>query len=142
MYRGILPDGKAVAVKISKSSREAWEDFSQEVDILTSLNHENITPLLGVCVEEKNLYSVYDYMVVGDLEKNLCNKNKVLSWEVRFGIALGIAEALNYLHNECSQPVIHRDVKSSNILLTENYKPMVYHRTHFDIDKFKQGSIE
>ncbi|KAL8109758.1 hypothetical protein AgCh_025743 [Apium graveolens] len=125
VYKGILPDGKPVAVKISKSSKEAWEDFSQEVDIMTSLNHENITPLLGVCVEEKNLYSVYDYMALGDLEENLSNKNKVLSWEVRFGIALGIAEALNYLHNQCSQPVIHRDVKSSNILLTEDYKPMI-----------------
>ncbi|WOG84169.1 hypothetical protein DCAR_0103350 [Daucus carota subsp. sativus] len=114
VYKGILSDGKAIAVKISKSSREAWEDFSQEVDIMTSLNHKNITPLLGVCVEEKNLYS-----------ENLNNKNKVLSWDTRLEIALGIAEGLNYLHNECSQPVIHRDVKSSNILLTKDYKPMI-----------------
>ncbi|XP_017227431.1 protein kinase STUNTED [Daucus carota subsp. sativus] len=125
VYKGILSDGKAIAVKISKSSREAWEDFSQEVDIMTSLNHKNITPLLGVCVEEKNLYSVYDYMAGGDLEENLNNKNKVLSWDTRLEIALGIAEGLNYLHNECSQPVIHRDVKSSNILLTKDYKPMI-----------------
>lgn len=128
VYKGILPEEKAVAVKLLKSSREAWKDFSQEVDIITSLNHDNITPLLGLCVEENNLISVYDYMARGNLEENLHGTNKdqsLLPWEVRFCIAVGIAEALNYLHNECSQPVIHRDVKSSNILLSEDYKPLL-----------------
>lgn len=129
MYKGILAEGKTVAIKVLKSSREAWKDFSQEVDIMTSLNHENIMPLLGVCVEENNLFSVYDYMARGNLEENLCGTNEekpVLSWTLRFSIAIGIAEALDYLHNECSQPVIHRDVKSSNILLAEDYKPLVF----------------
>ncbi|KAK3003005.1 hypothetical protein RJ639_020062 [Escallonia herrerae] len=126
VYKGILPDGKPVAVKVLKSSKEAWKDFTQEVNIMTSLNHKNITPLLGICTEENDLISVYDYMSKGNLEENLRGNKKeksVLSWEVRFSVAVGIADALNYLHNECSQPVIHRDVKSSNILLSDDYQP-------------------
>lgn len=128
VYKGILPEGKTVAVKLLKSSREAWKDFCQEVDIMTFLDHKNITPLLGVCVEENNLISVYDYMARGNLEDNLNSTNineSVLSWEVRYNVAVGIAEALNHIHNECLQPVIHRDIKSSNILLTEDYKPLL-----------------
>lgn len=128
VYKGILPEGKTVAVKLLNSSRKAWTDFCQEVDIMTFLDHQNITPLLGVCVEENNLISVYDYMARGNLEDNLHSTNineSVLSWEVRYNVAVGIAEALNHIHNECPQPVIHRDVKSSNILLTEDYKPLL-----------------
>lgn len=55
-----------------------------------------------------------------------------LSWEVRFNLAVGVAEALNYLHNECSKPVIHRDIKSSNILLSNDFEPQVFHLTDID----------
>lgn len=125
VYKGLLPDGKPVAVKILKFTKEAWKDFTLEVEIMTTLNHKNITPLLGICVEDNYLISVYDFMPNGNLEENLHGNNKdksVLSWDVRFKVAVGIAEALNYLHNECSQPVIHRDVKSSNILLSDEYQ--------------------
>ncbi|KAK7817329.1 proline-rich receptor-like protein kinase perk1 [Quercus suber] len=108
VYKGILPEGKAVAVKIVKSTKEAWKDFAYEVDIISSLKHKHITPLIGVCIEDNALISVYDFLSKGSLEENLHGKNKdksVLSWDVRFNIAVGIAEALNYLHNECSQPL-------------------------------------
>ncbi|XP_015893356.3 protein kinase STUNTED isoform X1 [Ziziphus jujuba] len=121
VYKGILPDGKPVAVKIMKSSKEAWKDFAYEVDIISSLNHKHITPLLGVCVADKFLISVYDFLPKGSLEENLHGKKNdksEMTWEVRFNIAVGIAEALNYLHKECPQSVIHRDIKSSNILLS------------------------
>lgn len=74
MYKGILPDGKPVAVKIMKSSKEAWKDFAYEVDIISSLNHKHITPLLGVCVADKFLISVYDFLPKGSLEENLHGK--------------------------------------------------------------------
>ncbi|KAG6653497.1 probable receptor-like serine/threonine-protein kinase At5g57670 [Carya illinoinensis] len=127
-YKGILPDGKPVAVKIPKSTKEAWKDFALEVDIISSLKHKNIMPLLGVCIEDNAPISVHDYLSKGSLEENLHGKHKdksVLSWEARCKISVGIAEALNYLHNECSRPVIHRDVKSSNILLSDEMEPQL-----------------
>ncbi|GFS38704.1 protein kinase superfamily protein [Actinidia rufa] len=118
VYKGLLPDGKLVAVKVLKSCKEAWKDFTREVDIMNSLKHKNITPPVGVCVEDNAL--IWLISETGN------NKGRyVLSWEVRFKVAVGIAEALNYLHNECSPSVIHRDVKSSNILLSDELEPQL-----------------
>ncbi|KAI3447937.1 hypothetical protein Pfo_004602 [Paulownia fortunei] len=130
VYKGILPEGKPVAVKILESSKDSRKEFSQEVDIMTTLKHKRITPLLGICIKDNELISVYDFLSKGNLEENLHRagnrkENSILPWEVRFQIAVGIAEALNYLHNECLKPVIHRDVKSSNILLTEELEPQL-----------------
>ncbi|KAK4847435.1 hypothetical protein QYF36_001847 [Acer negundo] len=128
VYKGILPDGKRVAVKILQSSNVAWKDFAHEIDIISSLEHKHITPLLGICIEDDNLISVYHFLPKGSLEDNLHGKNNnkhVLSWEIRFNLAVGIAEALNYLHKECSRSVIHRDVKSSNILLSDRFEPQL-----------------
>ncbi|KAK6256898.1 hypothetical protein QUC31_000357 [Theobroma cacao] len=127
VYKGRLPGGKAVAVKILKSYKEAWSDFSLEVDIVSSLKHEHITPLIGVCVEDDHLISVYDFFPKGSLEEILHGQSKksALPWGVRFKVATAIAEALNYLHSECPRPVIHRDVKSSNILLSDDFQPQL-----------------
>ncbi|TYG82923.1 hypothetical protein ES288_D01G128000v1 [Gossypium darwinii] len=127
VYKGFLPSGKPVAVKILKSYKEAWSDFSLEVDIVSSLRHKHITPLIGVCVENDHLISVYDLFPLGSLEEILHGQNKksVLPWEVRFKMATAVAEALKYLHNECYPHVIHRDVKSSNILLSDDFQPQL-----------------
>ncbi|MED6156739.1 hypothetical protein PIB30_017113 [Stylosanthes scabra] len=128
VYKGTLPDGKPIAVKVLQSSKEAWKEFALEVEIISSLEHRNITPLLGICIEDSDLISVYDYFPKGSLEENLHGRDKdgsILSWELRFKIALGIAEALDYLHRETLKPVIHRDVKSSNILLSHEFKPQL-----------------
>lgn len=123
VYKGTLPNRKPVAVKILNTSRERWKEFALEFDIISSLKHKHIAPLLGVCVEDNALISVYDYFPKGSLEESLHGNNKdkgVLSWEMRYNIAVGIAEALYYLHRECPQSVIHRDIKSSNILLSDD----------------------
>ncbi|XVE93853.1 hypothetical protein REPUB_Repub01dG0230600 [Reevesia pubescens] len=126
VYKGILPDGKAVAVKILKLSKEACKDFANEIEIISSLKHKHIMPLVGVCIKDYDLISVYDFSSKGSLEEILHGKNKdkhAMSWEVRYNLAVGIAEGLNYLHNEHSRPVIHGDVKTSNILLSDGLEP-------------------
>ncbi|KAE8712896.1 Kinase protein with adenine nucleotide alpha hydrolases-like domain, putative isoform 4 [Hibiscus syriacus] len=125
VYKGILPDGNTVAVKILKSSKDAYKDFADEIEIISSLKHKSIRPLVGVCVKDYDLISVYEYSSKGSLAEILHGKNKdkhPLPWEVRYNVAVTIAEGLNYLHNEHSRPVIHRDVKSSNIILSDDFE--------------------
>ncbi|CAB4296134.1 unnamed protein product [Prunus armeniaca] len=128
VYRACLGDGKPVAVKILKSYKEAWDDFFLEAKFVSSIQHKHITSLIGVCAEGGNLILVYDLFPRGSLEGNLhgCSDGSiVLPWEVRFNVAVAVAEALNYLHNECPPPIIHRDVKSSNILLSDKLLPQL-----------------
>ncbi|CAD5174868.1 protein kinase STUNTED-like isoform X1 [Musa acuminata AAA Group] len=127
VYRGCLANGQQVAIKLSKLSEEASTNFLLEVDIITKLEHKLIVPLIGFCIEDNTLISVYDYFPKGNLEENLHGENakSPLPWAVRFKVAIGVAEALSYLHSGCSKPVIHRDVKSSNILLTDEFEPQV-----------------
>ncbi|CAI0435593.1 unnamed protein product [Linum tenue] len=128
VYKGCLPDGKSVAVKVLKPYKEAWNDFSLEVEIMSLVKHRHITPLIGVCIEGESLMLVYDFLSNGSLEESLQDDGEekaVLPWEVRFRVAVEVAEALSYLHSECPRPVIHRDVKSSNILLSSDLQPQL-----------------
>ncbi|ERN08481.1 pto-interacting protein 1 [Amborella trichopoda] len=127
VYKGYLPNGQPCAVKITRFSGETWRDFISEVDIITSLQHKNIISPIGIGVHENKLVFVSDFLPRGSLEENLQGeKGKfVLGWDKRFKVAVGVAEALNYLHSCCLRPVIHRDVKSSNILLSNNFEPLL-----------------
>ncbi|KAJ6931851.1 receptor-like serine/threonine-protein kinase [Populus alba x Populus x berolinensis] len=128
VYKGCLPDGKELAVKILKPSEDVLKEFVQEIEIISTLSHKNIISLLGFCFEEKNLLLVYDFLSRGSLEENLHGNKKdphAFGWNERYKVALGIAEALDYLHSCSAQPVIHRDVKSSNILLSDDFEPQL-----------------
>ncbi|KAJ8625449.1 hypothetical protein MRB53_033979 [Persea americana] len=127
VYKGLLPDGKELAVKILKQSEDALKEFALEIEIVTTLNHKNIICLFGYCFDANELILVYDFIPRGSLEENLHGKKvgTLLSWVERYKVAVGIAEALDYLHNGSTQPVIHRDVKSSNILLGDDFEPQL-----------------
>lgn len=127
VYRGCLRGGKSVAVKVLKAYKEAWDDFCLEAKFVSSVEHKHIATLIGVCVEDDNLVLVYELFPRGSLEENLhvCKDGSVLPWEVRFNVAVAVAEALYYLHNDCPRPIIHRDVKSSNILLSSELQPQL-----------------
>ncbi|CAA7396752.1 unnamed protein product [Spirodela intermedia] len=125
VYKGRLSDGEEFAVKILKQSEDALREFLLEVEIITTLRHKNIISLSGFCFENENLVLVYDFLPRGSLEDNLHgndHEKASFGWAQRFKVAMGVADALNYLHG-AGKPVIHRDVKSSNILLSDDYEP-------------------
>lgn len=128
VFKGCLPDGKELAVKILKQSEDAVREFVLEIEIITALSHKNIISLFGFCFEDNRLLLVYDFLSRGSLEENLHGNNKdplVFGWKERYKVAVGVAEALEYLHSRDDQPVIHRDVKSSNILLCDDFEPQL-----------------
>lgn len=128
VYKGCLPDGKELAVKILKPSEDVIKEFVAEIEIITTLHHKNIISLFGFCFEHNKLLLVYDFLSRGSLEENLHGNKKdwnAVGWQERYKVAVGVAEALDYLHNCCDQPVIHKDVKSSNILLSDDFEPQL-----------------
>ncbi|XP_039126528.1 proline-rich receptor-like protein kinase PERK10 [Dioscorea cayenensis subsp. rotundata] len=143
VYKGCLSDGRELAVKMLKPSEDALKEFTSEIEIITSLHHKNIISLFGFCFENNNLILVYDFLSRGSLEECLHGEQEskvVVSWVDRFKIATAIAEALDYLHGDCNgQPVIHRDVKSSNILLADDFEPQL---SDFGLAKWASESTE
>ncbi|KAH7865018.1 hypothetical protein Vadar_001240 [Vaccinium darrowii] len=127
VYLGHLEDGTQVAVKmLSRSSSQGSEQFWTEAELLTTVHHRNLASLIGYCDEGSNTALIYEYMANGNLQECLLDKNRaVLTWEQRLQIAIDAAQALEYLHNGCKPPIIHRDIKTANILLTEKLQAIV-----------------
>uniref|UniRef100_UPI002FE4FA7B Receptor-like kinase SYMRK n=1 Tax=Lotus japonicus TaxID=34305 RepID=UPI002FE4FA7B len=121
VYRGTLNDGQEVAVKVrSATSTQGTREFDNELNLLSAIQHENLVPLLGYCNESDQQILVYPFMSNGSLQDRLYGepaKRKILDWPTRLSIALGAARGLAYLHTFPGRSVIHRDIKSSNILL-------------------------
>ncbi|XP_019432649.1 PREDICTED: L-type lectin-domain containing receptor kinase VIII.1-like [Lupinus angustifolius] len=122
VYKGILPEnGDIVAVKRCGHSGQGKNEFLSELSIIGTLRHRNLVRLQGWCHEKGEILLVYDLMPNGSLDKALFEARIPLSWPHRRKILLGVASALAYLHQECENQVIHRDIKTSNIMLDEGF---------------------
>ncbi|XP_020256626.1 nodulation receptor kinase-like [Asparagus officinalis] len=129
VYRGTLPHGEEVAVKVrSATSTQGTREFDNEVTLLSTIRHENLVPLLGYCCENDQQILVYPFMSNGSLQDRLygeASKRKALDWPTRLSVALGAARGLMYLHTFAGRCIIHRDVKTSNILLDDSMRGKV-----------------
>ncbi|KAF6981928.1 hypothetical protein CFC21_000374 [Triticum aestivum] len=118
VYDGFLEDGTQVAVKLrSHSSKQGVKEFLTEAQILTRIHHKNLVTMIGYCKDGEYMALVYEYMSQGTLQEHIAGSERSLRWRQRLRIALESAQGLEYLHKGCNPPLIHRDVKATNILL-------------------------
>ncbi|KAK1434201.1 hypothetical protein QVD17_11120 [Tagetes erecta] len=128
VYRGILPDGQAIAVKQHKlASSQGDQEFCSEVEVLSCAQHRNVVMLIGFCMEDRRRLLVYEYVCNGSLDSHLYGHDQdTLQWSARQKIALGAARGLRYLHEECRVGcIVHRDMRPNNILITHDFEPLV-----------------
>ncbi|PSS02705.1 Receptor-like protein kinase [Actinidia chinensis var. chinensis] len=123
VFRAQFGDGSVAAVKrMDKVSEQAEDEFCREIDLLARLHHCHLVALRGYCIGKRERFLVYEYMANGSLKDHLHTPGRTpLSWQTRIQIAIDVANALEYLHFYCDPPLCHRDIKSSNILLDENF---------------------
>ncbi|XP_020228081.1 putative leucine-rich repeat receptor-like protein kinase At2g19210 [Cajanus cajan] len=127
VYHGSLKDGTQVAVKmVLQKSSQASQQFQTEAQLLMRVHHKNLASFLGYCNEVGHTAIIYEYMAYGNLEEYLSDaRREPLSWRERIQIAVDAAQGIEYLHHGCKPPIIHRDIKSANILLNEKLQAKV-----------------
>ncbi|KAM2625657.1 hypothetical protein TB1_032492 [Malus domestica] len=122
VYRGMLSDGQVIAIKrAQQGSMQGGLEFKTEIELLSRVHHKNVVGLLGFCFEQGEQMLVYEFMPNRTLRESLSGRSGIhLNWKRRLRISLGSARGLAYLHELANPPIIHRDVKSTNILLDEH----------------------
>nr|XP_034569347.1 MDIS1-interacting receptor like kinase 2-like [Setaria viridis] len=129
VFRAELEGGRVYAIKLLHSVEDYTDEkgFHAEIQVLTKVRHRCIVKLHGYCSHSKCKFLVYDLIERGSLESNLQEEQhaKELDWSKRAAVVKDVAQALSYLHHDCDVPIIHRDIKSSNILLDRNFKAYV-----------------
>jgi len=130
VYKAALSDGSKVAIKKLSSEMCLMDrEFSAEVNALSMAQHDNLVPLWGYCIQGNSRFLIYSYMENGSLDDWLHNRDddvsSFLDWPRRLKIAQGASQGLSYIHNVCKPHIVHRDIKSSNILLDKEFKAYV-----------------
>ncbi|KAL6205851.1 hypothetical protein ACLB2K_023103 [Fragaria x ananassa] len=137
VYKGTLKDGSVAAIKVlSGDSRQGSREFLTEIEVIASVNHENLVKLYGCCAEGNHRILVYGYLENNSLSQTLLGRGQSgiqFSWQTRCKICIGIARGLAYLHEDVQPHIIHRDIKASNILLDEDLSPKI---SDFGLAKF------
>ncbi|KAF8659955.1 hypothetical protein HU200_058037 [Digitaria exilis] len=139
VYKGTIRNGREVAVKVlSAESRQGIREFLTEIDVISNVKHPNLVELVGCCVEANNRILVYEYLQNSSLDRALfsCLISNLscastgsnsepadFTWSIRSAICIGVARGLAYLHEEIASPIVHRDIKASNILLDKTTSP-------------------
>lgn len=121
VYLGTLPDGELVAIKrAQRESMQGGVEFKNEIELLSRVHHKNLVSLVGFCFDKGEQILIYEYVPNGSLKDSLTGKSGIiLDWAKRLKAALGTAKGLAYLHEHANPPIIHRDVKSTNVLLDD-----------------------
>uniref|UniRef100_A0A804N697 non-specific serine/threonine protein kinase n=2 Tax=Zea mays TaxID=4577 RepID=A0A804N697_MAIZE len=127
VYRGTLPSGQLVAVKrCQQGSLQGSLEFRTEIELLSRVHHKNVVSLVGFCLDQAEQILVYEYVPNGTLKESLTGKSGVrLDWRRRLRVLLGAAKGIAYLHELADPPIVHRDIKSSNVLLDERLNAKV-----------------
>ncbi|XP_048440683.1 proline-rich receptor-like protein kinase PERK9 [Pyrus x bretschneideri] len=127
VYKGCLPDGRDVAVKQLKIGGSQGErEFKAEVETISRIHHRHLVSMVGYCISDNRRLLVYEYVANNTLYFHLHGEGRpVLEWATRVKVAAGAARGIAYLHEDCHPRIIHRDIKSSNILLDNNFEARV-----------------